>query len=328
MGYYGNESQKYNGVFPIRFYDDPSDGGCPFCPSAVTVENWKEGTVECSRCGLVLDQILDERAEWRVYARDGGYDGTDKIRTGGVVKENGKLDNLCIGNGTGTNQLNKAQRQVDGVSSKVKSIEIESYSMEGILRAAPLSFSDSSCLNAINLYKCLRADKEYLRDFVPLQATCAYYADKKSFPISILQQAFGVHVTKMDLDIVKNFIQTTPQFKNLLDKDLDVCLHIVNSCKQDQSERFKLINYCRKLKNQLKDTSLSHKQPRTIDAAIVAFISDEMKIQLPNGILDAYACKDTIIKHKASIKDILKNLSKKKNAVVTHACTITQCGSK
>lgn len=57
--------------------------GCPDHPNQELIDDYHNGTMVCSACGLVVvDQIIDEGAEWRSFADD--TDQIERSRVGGA----------------------------------------------------------------------------------------------------------------------------------------------------------------------------------------------------------------------------------------------------
>ncbi|KAK8059013.1 transcription initiation factor IIB [Apiospora phragmitis] len=63
---------------------------CPECPAAhgyEIIEEFKDGDWVCTGCGMVVETIIDDGADWRSFANDDGSGGPDRSRVGGQAGE-------------------------------------------------------------------------------------------------------------------------------------------------------------------------------------------------------------------------------------------------
>jgi len=81
---------------------DLSDNYCPHCKKyTFLITNTREGTIECSVCGLVIeDHLIDETEEIRRFSKESDS-GADRSRTGGIRNDSladGGLSLSVLGN--------------------------------------------------------------------------------------------------------------------------------------------------------------------------------------------------------------------------------------
>jgi len=304
-------------VAPQRALYDTSSGICPECRKGKLVENYREGDVLCNHCGLVVQShLIDERPEWNMYAsKDGHCDDQAKVRVGAATQASGRLAGTSITGGVGAGRLSRAQNGIDKRTQKDKSIDREVRDMKAVLFCQSLHFPEAVVERAEDIYRGVRAASDHLRDVLPVQAACAYFVDQANFPLALIEREFHTQVTKADLNHVRQYLESNARLKDLLCKDLDVFRNIANLAFKviDFSgttvTKWNIIRACEKLKAILRDTVLSSKQPRTIDAAIVSFVCEQNRLEVPDVVFDFYASKETIKKHKQTIKNILDEMS-------------------
>lgn len=304
-----------------RPYYDVRSGYCPECVTGRLVENRREGDIECSHCGLVVEShVMDERAEWNMYStKEGSRDGIDRVRVGGPLMRDGdetkQQSTLVVASGNGCgrqgDRLRRTQNAVDRPSDKANSIASELDDMQRVLMAPPLSFSDSNTAMATRIYRGARESTTHtFRDAAALQAACTYYADRhQNLPLFIVFDAFHVAIGQAarGLAIAKKYMETDKSLAPLVNKEVNVFKNILHYCSFEGRQRMDIENCCLALKDMLKDTEMSSKQPRTLDTAILSFVCDEKKLVIPINVLTLYASIDTIKRHKQSIRVILSS---------------------
>ncbi|KAK8066029.1 hypothetical protein PG997_012776 [Apiospora hydei] len=84
---------------------------CPECPPEggyEIVDDFGTDDWICTGCGMVLDRVIDDGADWRTFANDDGTDGPDRSRVGGHAG-----DELAtfIGGNLKTSSLARAEKR-------------------------------------------------------------------------------------------------------------------------------------------------------------------------------------------------------------------------
>ncbi|KAK7967039.1 uncharacterized protein PG986_001316 [Apiospora aurea] len=84
---------------------------CPECPPEAgdeIVDDFRTGDWICTGCGMVLDRVVDDGAEWRTFANEDGTDGPDRSRVGG---HGGDEFATFIGGNPKTSSLARAEKR-------------------------------------------------------------------------------------------------------------------------------------------------------------------------------------------------------------------------
>jgi transcription initiation factor TFIIB len=136
---------------------------CPECRSSDIIADTAAGDVVCRGCGVVLgDHMIDDTAEWRVFADDGGSARSDPNRCSGPIKPGRGIHGKLIGGDPTTNSfLTKTQSKLDSHFSSDMALSKCNQRIQEM--AAILSIPQATAEGACELLRQLDEAGEFKR---------------------------------------------------------------------------------------------------------------------------------------------------------------------
>jgi len=124
---------------------------CPHCNSSDIVIDRAAGDAVCTNCAVVIcDRIIDEEAEWRIFADDDRGSGLSSARAGQDGSDSNGIHGTMIVGGTSSMRKALTKTHMESSFSKIESSTIEYFST---LEALGSSLSLNSRITVSNYYE-------------------------------------------------------------------------------------------------------------------------------------------------------------------------------
>jgi len=119
------------------------ENSCPHCKSCELVIDRAAGDIVCTQCATVIcDRMIDEEAEWRVYADDDRGVGSKNVRAE-RDSSNGIPGVMMFVGGSSTLRKALTRTHMENLYSKVETKKLENL---GTLEALGGSLGLSACI--------------------------------------------------------------------------------------------------------------------------------------------------------------------------------------
>jgi transcription initiation factor TFIIB len=136
---------------------------CPECRSSDIIADTAAGDVVCRGCGVVLsDHMIDDTAEWRVFADDSGSTRSNPNRCSGPIRPGEGIHGRLIGGPPSLNTFySSVQSKLDSRSSVDQALAKCNQRIQEM--AATLSIPEATANAACELLRQLDAASEFKR---------------------------------------------------------------------------------------------------------------------------------------------------------------------
>ena len=231
-----------------------------------------EGQQVCEQCGIILDQVIDEGAEWRNY-EDGK--GEDNCRTGFTTSD--LLPESSYGSiisYKGPALQNPHFKAIQRLSSWSLSSNSE-RSWMGIFDAISMSCTRAGLpkaiiLDACGLYKKME-DAQKVRGETrrALMGAAVYVACKNNGAVRSHEEISKLFLVNIR-SLCKAVAQFSPTSNTVLDTQIGIAERLCTSMELNDTQREKIMNLLYNISNRSED-DFEH-TPKTIVAGVVAHV--------------------------------------------------------